>query len=216
MASNHKHAIAVGTEMRERLWSLTLAMIDELDEPDPPTAEDLPLGRGHFDTYAEARQTFSTVLSEEFTPKIFMHQMIVMDYTTALRGNVEIDISVLRSLDGRGCASGSYSAAVLARWESWRAVEQRWPYSVPGECSAINKEQLEMVCCEMWAAIRAVGITALVLGEGKPGHTRFQCTPDGYGAHGAGDVPIGVWGLCRLFLRSVGVGIWAGKSIKQD
>lgn len=216
MPSDLERAISQGTEMRERLWSLEFAMIDDLDEPDPPTAQDLPLGRTHFSTYAEARRTFITVLSEDFAPKIFMHQMIIMDYCSALRWDVQKDISFLRSLGEGSCASGSYPAAVLERWESWRAVEQRWPYRVPDDCSAMRKEQLEMLCREMWTAIRGVGMTALVIGEGKPGDAPFPCTPDGYGAHSAGYVSVGAWGLCRLFLRSVGVRVWAGKSIKQD
>lgn len=202
--------------MRERLWSFTLALLDHLEEPDLPTAQDLPLGKRHFGTYTEARKTFSTILSEEFSPQRFMHQMIIMDYSTALRWDVGNDISFLRSLSEGSCASGSYPAAVLARWESWRAVEQRWPYRVPDDCSAMRTKELEVVCREMWTAIRGVGRTALVLGKGKPGNVAFPCTPDGYGAHSGGHIPTREWGLCRLFLRSVGVGVGAGKSIKQD
>lgn len=121
----------------------------------------------------------------------------------------------LRSLDDETSAGNTYAAAVIGRWGSLQAVEQWWPYRVPAECSVLSKPQLELVCREMWTAIRVVGKTAPVLGKGKPGDAAFSCTADGYRADD-------VWvsgrflGLYRSILGWVGVGVGAGKSIKQD
>lgn len=169
----------------------------------------------HFGTYAEARRTFVTALSEEFSSRRFMHQMIILDYSHVLRWDVAKDMSFLRSLGDRCSADNAYAAAAIERWGSCRAVEQRWPYRVPADCGELSKDQLELVCREMWSAIRVVGKTALVLGEGKPGDAAFSCTADGYGACNY-RVSSGSLGLYRSILRWMGAGVGAGKSIKQD
>lgn len=178
----------------------------------------MPPGTTHFSTYAEARRTFTTVLSEDFAPRSFMHQMIILDYSTELRWDVGKDMSFLRSLGDGSCTREGYAAAVLARWESWLAVKERWPYHVPDDCSLMSKAQLETVCREMWTAIRGVGMTALVMGRGEPGDAAFSCSPDGYRVRGrrGGGISCREWGLCKLVLRSVGMGVGTGKSIKQD
>lgn len=153
------------------------------------------------------------VLTEEFSLRSFTHHIILQDYSNLLRGDVGSDMSFLRSLDEDG--SGADGAAVIARWDSWQAVENRWPYRVPTDCSRVTKEQVELMCREMWTALRVVGKAALVLGEGKPGDAVFSITADGYVAQdGAGSS--GSPGLYRSILGCVSAGVGAGKSIKRD
>lgn len=134
-----------------------------------------------------------------------------------LRWDVAKDVSLLRSLGEESGAIDVYDAAVLARWESWHAVERRWPYRVPDPCSVLSRAQVEQVCREIWAAIRCVGMTALVLGEGKPGDTAFRFTPDGYGAHEVGGAVSSISrGQRRSIVGGLGLGVGAGKFIKQD
>lgn len=219
MPSDRERAISIGTAFNARLWSLTMAMLDSLDGPDdePSAQYDQSSWLGHFSTYTEARRTFARVLTEEFTPRLFTHQMIVLDYSSVLQWDVTRDMSSLRSCDDESCASDGYAAAVLTRWGSWCAVHHRWPYRVPDDPAAPSKEQVEQVCCEIWTVIRSVGMTALVLGEGKPGDEAFHLTPDGYGAHGGlGTAPGVSWGLQRLIPGWLGLGVGAGKRIKQD
>lgn len=214
--TDRDRAISRGTEFRARLWELTLAMLDHLDAPDPPSKQYcMPPSTNYFGTYAEARRMFGTVLTEEFSPRSQVHRMFIQDYCDVLRWDIGKDMSFLRSLGHGDSADNRHVATVLARWDSWQAVEQRWPYRVPRDCSAVTKEELEAVCREMWTALRIVGRAALVLGEGKPGDAAFICTADGYCTHDGG---VSNWSLDSYgsHVGSVGAGVGARKSIKQD
>lgn len=162
MPSDRGHAISIGTAFGARLWALNTAMFEHLNDTDDQSSAhcQLPSWSGHFSAYATARRTFSTVLTEEFAPSKFTHQMIILDYSRVLRWDVAKDVSLLRSLGEDSGAIDGYHAAVLARWESWRAVERRWPYCVPDLCSVHGKAQLKQVCRDVWTAIRCVGVTA--------------------------------------------------------
>lgn len=70
------------------------------------------------------------------------------------------------------------------------------------DCSAMRHEQLEMVCREMWTAVRG-GVGA---GEGKPGDAWSRCTPDVYGPNGGGGGGGEVWGAVRIVAPVGGCG----------
>lgn len=218
MPSHHELEISIGRAFAARLWELNMAMLDHLDTDDEPSVQcQLPSLLGHFSTYATARRAFSTVLTEEFSPSNFTHQTIIGDYSRVLRWDVEKDVRFMRSLGEESGAIDGYAAAVLARWGSWRAVERRWPHRVPDPRSEISKAQVDQVCREIWTVIRCVGMTALVLGEGKPGDTAFPFTADGYGANEGGGADSSVsWGLRGSIIGWLGQGVGAGKFMKQD
>lgn len=96
MTSDREHAISLGTTFGSRLWSLKMAILDHLAEPDPPsTLDQMAPSTSNFSTYAKARRTFDTVLSEEFSPRHYMHQMIILDDSNVLRWDVTTDFPAI-------------------------------------------------------------------------------------------------------------------------
>lgn len=185
-------------------------MLDNLDEPDAPSEENsIPMFTTCFNTYAMARRMFATVLTEEFSPRNAIHLMIVSDYSHILDCDVTNDLTALRDSNDASISS------VVARWDSWHTIEDRWPFHVPVDSSELKKEELEEICQEMWTSLRIVGENALVLGEGMPGDAAFSFTADGYRGNGGGAVtgPLVVRNSLAGLFCTGGV---AGKLIKQD
>lgn len=211
MVRGREHAILLCQEFGNRLWSLSLAMLDHLDEPNAPSEENIiPMFTTCFSTYTIARRMFATVLSEEFSPRNFIHLIIISDYSHILKCDVDRDLAVLRNPNHPNLTS------VVARWDSWHTIEDRWPFHVPADSSVLKKEALEGICREMWTSLRIVGETALVLGEGMPGDAAFSFTADGYRRWDGGGAITGPLEVVNLLAGWMRTGGGAGKLIKQD
>lgn len=170
MARGRERAIPPRKESGHRPMSLTLVVVDHPDDLDTPPENSTPMPPTCFDTYAMARQMFDTVRSQEFSPRIPNHSLIISDYSFTLECDVAMDLVVLRN------PNHTNSSSVAARWESWHTVEERWPFRVPVDGSVLKMAALERICREIWTSLRIVGETALVPGEARRG-TRHSPSP---------------------------------------
>lgn len=148
MPTNRTNALSLGTTFIERLSSLTFAMLDHLDGADQPPAQyHMAPGTTHFSTYAEARRT---VLSEYCAPRSYIHQMLMLDYSTELQWNVADGVSFLESVGDGSSSSEGYAGEV--------AVKKRWPYRVPDdEQGAVGDRVSGDVNCDTWRWDHGIG-----------------------------------------------------------